>query len=187
MKPISDIYSTLSGVLVGRHPALGVLVSADGHVKMAMGWNSGCSLRADHKYRSVRINGKWKFIHRLMAETFIVNPENKPTVDHIDRDTINNVLANLRWATHSEQRENSSQVLEAMDLGIRCKDNPKEYARRNANRMYQIKSQDPQWVLAERERHKEYVRVKSQDPEWRKKQAEKQREYRKRKKARQLA
>lgn len=45
-------------------------------------------------------------IHRLLAETFINNPENKPTVDHIDRDRRNNRLSNLRWATYKEQREN---------------------------------------------------------------------------------
>lgn len=45
-------------------------------------------------------------IHRLLAETFINNPENKPTVDHIDRDRRNNRLSNLRWATNKEQREN---------------------------------------------------------------------------------
>lgn len=182
MKPISDIYSTLSGVLVGRHPELGVLVSAEGQVKMSNGWTSGYSVRSDHKYRGVRLNGKYKFLHRLMAETFIVNPENKPTVDHIDRDTTNNLLSNLRWATHSEQRENSSQVLDAMDLGVRYKDDPNEYSRRNNKRHYYINREDPQWVLAERQRHREYEKVKRQDPEWRKKRAEQQREYRKRKK-----
>lgn len=42
-------------------------------------------------------------IHRLLAETFIPNPENKPTVDHADGNRENNDLKNLRWATYSEQ------------------------------------------------------------------------------------
>lgn len=42
-------------------------------------------------------------IHRLLAEAFIPNPENKPTVDHKDGNRQNNDLANLRWATYSEQ------------------------------------------------------------------------------------
>ena len=42
-------------------------------------------------------------IHRLLAEAFIQNPENKPTVDHIDGNRQNNSLDNLRWATYSEQ------------------------------------------------------------------------------------
>ena len=42
-------------------------------------------------------------IHRLIAEAFIPNPENKPTVDHIDGNRQNNAIDNLRWATYSEQ------------------------------------------------------------------------------------
>lgn len=42
-------------------------------------------------------------IHRLLAESFIPNPENKPTVDHKDGNRLNNDLSNLRWATYSEQ------------------------------------------------------------------------------------
>lgn len=43
-----------------------------------------------------------KQIHRLVAETFIPNPDNKPNVDHIDRDPFNNRVDNLRWCTQSE-------------------------------------------------------------------------------------
>lgn len=42
-------------------------------------------------------------IHRLLAEAFIPNPENKPTVDHKDGNRQNNKLSNLRWATYAEQ------------------------------------------------------------------------------------
>lgn len=58
-------------------------------------------------------NGKYcpKLLHRLLAEAFIPNPENKPTVDHIDRNTSNNVLSNLRWATHLEQHYNMSTTI----------------------------------------------------------------------------
>lgn len=42
-------------------------------------------------------------LHRLVAEAFIPNPDNKPTVDHIDGDRKNNATSNLRWATYSEQ------------------------------------------------------------------------------------
>lgn len=42
-------------------------------------------------------------IHRLVAEAFISNPENKLTVDHADGNRENNSIENLRWATYSEQ------------------------------------------------------------------------------------
>ena len=45
-------------------------------------------------------------IHRLVALTFIPNPDNKPEVDHIDRNRLNNKLENLRWVTHSENELN---------------------------------------------------------------------------------
>ena len=53
-----------------------------------------------------------KFLHRLLAEAFIPNPENKPTVDHIDRNPANNELSNLRWATHYEQHQNMTTTLQ---------------------------------------------------------------------------
>jgi len=45
-------------------------------------------------------------IHRLIAIHYIPNPENKPAVDHIDRNKQNNDLSNLRWATNSENQQN---------------------------------------------------------------------------------
>lgn len=48
-------------------------------------------------------NNPWKItIHRLLAEAFIPNPENKPCVDHKDGNRQNNSLSNIRWATYSD-------------------------------------------------------------------------------------
>ena len=43
-------------------------------------------------------------VHRLVCQSFILNPENKKSVDHIDNDITNNKLINLRWATLSENQ-----------------------------------------------------------------------------------
>ena len=57
-------------------------------------------------YLQTAFSGKRKYIHRLVAEHYIPNPENKATVDHIDRDKNNNRVDNLRWATMKEQKQN---------------------------------------------------------------------------------
>lgn len=51
---------------------------------------------------------KYKWIHRLVAETFIPNTENKPCVEHIIPVSVGgtNSVDNLRWATYKENNDN---------------------------------------------------------------------------------
>lgn len=47
-------------------------------------------------------------VHRIVAETFIPNPENKSEVDHINRIRNDNRVENLRWVTRLENAQNRS-------------------------------------------------------------------------------
>ena len=68
----------------------------------------------------LRKNGKKKTfkIHRLIAIHYIPNPENKPEVDHINRDRTDNRIENLRWVTKSENMLNKG-VAKCNKLGIK--------------------------------------------------------------------
>ena len=70
-------------------------------------------------------------VHRLVAVAFIPNPENKPEVDHINRDVSDNNVKNLRWASHKENMNNSLTIAFLFSIAKAGKNHPRARAIRN--------------------------------------------------------
>lgn len=64
------------------------------------------SLSKDSKYLRVTLSkgGKSKsfLVHRLVAETFIPNPNEYKEIEHLNNDTLNNDMFNLKWVKEKE-------------------------------------------------------------------------------------
>lgn len=54
---------------------------------------------------------KDRYVHSILAKTFIPNPENKPQVNHINGNKADNKLENLEWVTSGENRAHMHNIL----------------------------------------------------------------------------
>jgi hypothetical protein len=60
-------------------------------------------------YYVIRVNKKTEYIHRLLALQFLPNPNNLPMIDHIDLNSQNNNLDNLRWCSFATNQQNKNR------------------------------------------------------------------------------
>ncbi len=97
-----------------------------------------CSKTTGYFYVSLFKDGKQKsrYVHRLVALAYIDNPESKPLVDHIDRNTKNNQVANLRWATSSENNHNRKDNLPLGNLTGKARKKAKYQYYRDTKKYY---------------------------------------------------
>ena len=49
-------------------------------------------------------------VHRLVAKTFIINPNNLPQVNHIDGNKLNNAISNLEWCDNSYNQKHAYKL-----------------------------------------------------------------------------
>ena len=132
------------------------------------------NVRVDGKlYDLSRLKGRYYqvhllYVHRMVAELFVSNPENKPFVDHIDSNRYNNAASNLRWATYLENNRNPNTI-KKMKTGwteeakLRLKKSLNRYRKNNPNwKEVQSKSMK-QWFTDPNNKQKFLNRMQSID------------------------
>lgn len=103
------------------------LVTVDGRV-FSLHTMRFLTLMEKNGYIYVKLGSKSYRVHRLVAQTYLPNPENKPQVNHMDGNKYNNMLCNLEWATQSEN------IKHACDTGLRpISELMRENGRRSTN------------------------------------------------------
>jgi hypothetical protein len=91
----------------------GLLISNKGRIqyKNLANQHITCGSKGEQDYYTIGYKSKRYKVHQLVCMAFNGLPSDKTmTVDHIDRDSLNNCAKNLRWATKQEQALNRSKV-----------------------------------------------------------------------------
>ena len=99
---IEDYEITRDGQVINKHT---------GHVLIGQPNGKG--------YLRVSIGKKLMFIHRLVAEKYLPNPEHKEQINHKDGNKLNNSVENLEWVSNQENR-NHAVINDLQVQGEKC-------------------------------------------------------------------
>lgn len=104
------------------------IVTSDGRVftywENHKKWKEQKYRRHTNGYLRVTIFGKDEYVHRLVAQCFIANPNDYPEVNHKDGNKENNSIDNLEWCTRSQNNKH------AFETGLRSYEELKVMAQR---------------------------------------------------------
>ena len=124
--------------------------NANGQI-YALPWGKGGTKGKYYKVTYYPVDENWNrlphkgkqskaFVHRIIATAFVPNPENKPTVDHANRDTHDNRPENLRWATRKEQQANRAvSDMCKLKYGVRWSEDKAKY-RQQYGKTYRLRN-----------------------------------------------
>jgi len=87
-----------------RYKDTNLQVTPNGDVYGPKGIRKKRTMRNGYQVVGVRVEGVSTpiLVHRMVAEMYVANPNNKPEVNHKDGDKTNNHFTNLEWSTRSE-------------------------------------------------------------------------------------